>query len=109
MNRRLQVIKYLFLDWLAAFLAWFLFYIFRKQAEDADFYEFFEVIFDDPNFWIGIIFIPLGWVLLYTMVGTYRKVYRKSRLNELGQTIIITLIGVTVIFFVAILINAGMV
>jgi exopolysaccharide biosynthesis polyprenyl glycosylphosphotransferase len=103
MNRRLQVIKYLFLDWLAAFLAWFLFYIFRKQAEDADFYEFFEVIFDDPNFWIGIIFIPLGWVLLYTMVGTYRKVYRKSRLNELGQTIIITLIGVTVIFFVAIL------
>lgn len=103
MNKRLQVIKYLFLDWLAAFLAWFLFYIFRKQAEDPDFYEYFEVVFDDPNFWIGIIFIPIGWVLLYTMVGTYRKVYRKSRLNELGQTIIITLIGVTVIFFVAIL------
>lgn len=103
MNRQLQVIKYLFLDWLAAFMAWFIFYIFRKQVEDPDFYEYFEVIFDDPNFWIGIIFIPLGWVLLYTMVGTYRKVFRKSRLNELGQTIIITLIGVTVIFFVAIL------
>ncbi len=103
MNKKLQVIKYLFLDWLAAFLAWFLFYIFRKQAEDPDFHEYFEVIFADDNFWIGIIFIPLGWVLLYTMVGSYRRVYRKSRLNELGQTIIITLIGVTVIFFVAIL------
>jgi exopolysaccharide biosynthesis polyprenyl glycosylphosphotransferase len=103
MNLRLQVFKYLFLDWFAAFLAWFMFYIFRKQSEDPAFYEYFEIIYDDPNFWIGIIFIPIGWVLLYTMVGSYRKVFRKSRLNELGQTIIITLIGVTVIFFVAIL------
>ncbi|MBU1009777.1 MAG: sugar transferase, partial [Bacteroidetes bacterium] len=103
MNKILQVIKYLFLDWLAAFLAWFLFYIFRKQSEDPGFYEYFDVIFRDPNFWMGIVFIPLGWLLLYTMVGTYRRVYRKSRLNELGQTFIITLIGVTVIFFMAIL------
>jgi len=40
---------------------------------------------------------------LYAIVGTYRKIYRKARLKELGQTFIITLIGVTVIFFVAIL------
>jgi exopolysaccharide biosynthesis polyprenyl glycosylphosphotransferase len=36
-------------------------------------------------------------------VGTYTKIYRKSRLKELGQTFFITLIGVTFIFFVLIL------
>jgi exopolysaccharide biosynthesis polyprenyl glycosylphosphotransferase len=103
MNSRLQVAKYVILDWLAALLAWALFYVFRKQSEDPYFYEYYEVIFDDPNFWIGILFIPLGWLLLYGMVGTYRKIFRKARLKELGQTLILTLIGVTIIFFVAIL------
>ncbi len=103
MNTRLQVAKYVTLDWLAALLAWALFYIFRKQSEDPFFYEYFEIIYDDPNFWYGIVFIPIGWLLLYAMVGTYRKIYRKARLKELGQTFILTLIGVTVIFFVAIL------
>ncbi len=103
MNTRLQVAKYVILDWLAAFTAWALFYVFRKQSEDPYFHEYFEIIFDDPNFWLGICFIPLGWLLLYAMVGTYRKIYRKARLKELGQTFILTLIGVTIIFFVAIL------
>jgi exopolysaccharide biosynthesis polyprenyl glycosylphosphotransferase len=103
MNTRLQVAKYVILDWLAALLAWILFYVFRKQAEDPYFHEYFEIIYDDPKFWYGIVLIPLGWLLLYAMVGTYRKIYRKARLKELGQTFIHTLIGVTVIFFVAIL------
>lgn len=98
MNTRLQVAKYVILDWLAALLAWILFYVFRKQAEDPYFHEYFEIIYDDPKFWYGIILIPLGWLLLYAMVGTYRKIYRKARLKELGQTFIHTLIGVTVIF-----------
>lgn len=103
MNRKLQVTKYVLLDWIAAIMAWFLFYVFRKQAEDPSFHQRFEIIFDDPNFWTGLLFIPLGWLLLYAIVGTYRKIYRKARLKELGQTLVMTLIGVTVIFFVAIL------
>ena len=103
MTRKLQVTKYVLLDWIAATMAWFLFYVFRKQAEDPSFHQRFEIIFDDPNFWTGLLFIPLGWLLLYAIVGTYRKIYRKARLKELGQTLVMTLIGVTVIFFVAIL------
>lgn len=103
MNIKLQVAKYVLLDWIAAFFAWALFYIFRKQSENPNFHEEFENIFSDHNFWIGIIFIPLGWLLLYAIVGTYRKIFRKARLKELGQTLVLTLIGVTVIFFVAIL------
>lgn len=103
MNRKIQVAKYVLLDLIAAFFAWGMFYIFRKQSENPFFHLEFEKIFEDPNFWLGIILIPIGWIMFYAMVGTYRKIYRKARLKELGQTLVMTLIGVTIIFFVAIL------
>ncbi len=34
MNRHLQVAKYVLFDWLAALIAWSLFYIYRKYTED---------------------------------------------------------------------------
>ena len=34
MNRRLQVIKYLLGDWMAASAAWVVLYIFRKKVPD---------------------------------------------------------------------------
>jgi len=103
MNRRLQVTKYVFLDWLSALIAWVLFYIFRKYTEDPDIFSHFERVTGDERFWQGVIIIPLFWLVLYLMIGSYRRIYRKSRLKELGQTLIITLIGVTIIFFVLIL------
>jgi len=103
MNRRLQVTKYVVLDWLAALFAWSFFYVFRKQWEVPDLFSHLNLIFDDRQFWLGIIFVPLLWLVLYVMIGAYRRIYRKARLKELGQTFIITLIGVTIIFFVLIL------
>lgn len=103
MNIRLQVTKYVILDWLAAVIAWSLFYIFRKYSEDPGIFVHFERVFQDDKFWLGVVIMPFFWLLLYTLIGSYRRVYRKSRLKELGQTLIITLIGVTFIFFILIL------
>jgi len=103
MNRKLQVTKYFFLDWLAAILAWGLFYLYRKLIEDPAILSHVHIIFDDRKFWLGILIIPIFWLILYLMIGSYRRIYRKARLKELGQTLIITLIGVTLIFFVLIL------
>jgi len=103
MNRKLQVTKYVVLDWLAALLAWSLFYFFRKQWEVPDLIHHLDLILDDRQFWLGIILVPLMWLMLYVMIGAYRRIFRKARLKELGQTLIITLIGVTIIFFVLIL------
>jgi len=103
MNRRSQVTKYVVLDWLAALIAWSLFYFFRKQWEVPDLLSHIDLIFDDRQFWLGIVVVPIMWLILYVMIGAYRRIYRKARLKELGQTIIITLIGVTLIFFVLIL------
>ncbi len=103
MNKKLQVTKYFVLDWLAALIAWSLFYMYRKHTEDPAIFSHIQQIFDDKKFWLGITIIPLFWLMLYLMIGAYRRIFRKSRLKELGQTFIITLIGVTIIFFVLIL------
>lgn len=68
-----------------------------------DFCGRFDTIFDDRNFWIGIILIPIGWVFLYLLAGSYRKVYFKSRVRELGETFLVTLVGSVVLFFATIL------
>lgn len=103
MNKGLQVFKYVFFDFLAAAIAWSLFFFFRKYSFDVYTFKEVEAIFHDRNFFIGIAVIPLFWLVLYTIVGTYRRIYRKSRLKEFGQTLLITLIGVTIIFFALIL------
>ncbi len=41
--------------------------------------------------------------MLYYLSGYYKDPFRKSRLNELGQTFFISLVGVTVLFFSLIL------
>ncbi len=103
MNRRLQVSKYVFFDWLAAALAWSLFYLYRKYSENPSVFPNINTVIDDRKFWLGIFIVPIFWLILYIVIGSYRRIYRKARLKELGQTVFVTLIGVTVIFFVLIL------
>lgn len=103
MNKNLQVAKYVVADFLTALLAWSLFFTYRKISVDNTYNPQLHDVFVDPNFYIGIIFIPLFWMFLYIIVGSYRKIYRRSRLKELGQTIMITFVGSIVIFFALIL------
>lgn len=103
MNKNLQVAKYVFFDLLSAALAWTIFFLYRKFQASEGLYQDLEVVFTDMNYYLGILVIPLFWLILYIMVGTYRKIYRKSRLKELSQTISITFFGVIVIFFAIIL------
>jgi exopolysaccharide biosynthesis polyprenyl glycosylphosphotransferase len=103
MNKRLQVIKYLILDWLAAVLAWGIFFMLRKFNEDPAVFSHLSILYDDQKFWMGITLIPAFWLLLYTIIGTYRRIYRKSRLKELELSIVSIFIGVTILFFTLIL------
>ncbi len=103
MNKRLQVIKYVAADFITAFVAWTLFFIYRKYAVDHQFFSHFSDIFLDTKLYYGITIIPIFWLILYILIGTYRKIYRKARLREFAQTILITFIGVTILFFTLIL------
>ncbi len=98
MNRKLQTIKYIVADLLSAFLAWGLFFYYRKISyENISITK--EQILLDNNLYLGLIVIPIFWFVLYLIAGTYRRIYRKSRLKELGQTLFISFIGVIIIFF----------
>ena len=103
MNRRLQTIKYLIVDYLSAALAWGLFFAFRKiYIEPQKFGAPIELDFND-RFFYALFIIPLFWILLYYAAGDYQDIYRKSRLKELGQTLFISLFGVILLFFTLLL------
>jgi exopolysaccharide biosynthesis polyprenyl glycosylphosphotransferase len=105
MNKKLQVFKYLLADVVAATLAWSLFFIYRKYSVEPGFFDHLSDIFEDRNFYLGIFVVPVFWFIMYFILGTYNvsKIYRKSRLKELSQTLFISLVGVIIIFFALIL------
>lgn len=104
-NNKAQVIRYMAIDYLASIISWVLLYLFRKKYIEAQLYGH-EVDFRvDEMFILGLLFVPLFWLMLNYLSGYYNKktVYRKSRLIELGQTLLITTIGVVLIFFTLLL------
>ncbi|GAO41076.1 sugar transferase [Flavihumibacter petaseus] len=89
-------------DYLAAGLVWFLFFIYRNHLLGE------PVIVDgrillNSGIIAGLILLPFAWVAFYGILGSYHSLYRKSRLAEGTITIIASLIGCTVIFFVILL------
>lgn len=95
-----QKAKYIISDTLSAMLAWAALFLFRKVALEHLGFSDAADVFSDSNFWLGLILVPLGWLSLYTIQGAYRNVLRRARLTELLDTILASLIGVVVIFFV---------
>ncbi len=103
MNKKRQVLLYVTSDYLAAVAAWTLFFIYRKLVVEPMKFGTPVPLHLDEKFFLGIFFIPLGWLLLHYLSGYYRDIYRKSRLQEFFLTFLVTLIGVTILFFLVIL------
>src|SRR5437868_132788 len=78
MNKKLQAFKYLAFDFLGATLAWVLFFTFRKFyiEHDPDWYN--NLIFN-KKFYLGSVFIPIFWCIIYYLQGNYDMPYRRSR------------------------------
>lgn len=104
-RKKILTWTYVFMDFLAAALAWACFFSLRKFHE-CDFTlndQLWHTIFCDYKFYLGIIIIPLCWIFFYTICGTYTKIWRKSRMRELSKTLQHTFIASIVLFFVIIL------
>ena len=99
MNTKKQTAKYIIFDYLAALLAWLLFFFIRKKTIEVNYFNDINQVFADANLYKGLIFIPLFWLALYWCVGEYHNVYKRSRLKDLSHTIFVSLFGVIVIFF----------
>jgi FlaA1/EpsC-like NDP-sugar epimerase len=98
-----QRLLYIFFDILGSALAWTLFYSYRKVIIETQKYGYEIPLNFGTKFFTALIIIPLFWFIIHYIAGSYKEVYRRSRLQELWQTFFITLIGVTFIFFLLIL------
>lgn len=103
MNKTIHTIKYVLFDFFSAAAAWVIFYMYRKNFIDPFKIGSLPEVLFDSQFYKSIVIIPLSWLLFYYLVGTYNNVLRRSRINEFVQTFAVSLLGVTVLFFVLLL------
>ena len=92
-NKPLQTFKYILFDAISAVVAWTLFFYYRSVVVENGVFVFSETYIK------GSIIITGLWLIIYVLFGSYKHIYRKSRLKELGQTFISSIIGVTILFF----------
>ena len=101
-GKKISIAWYAVIDFITASLSWGCFFFIRRGLLNQPIIEAGELKTDE-KFWMGIIFIPVGWLILYTLVGAYRLLYKKSRLFEFTITFICSLIGTIVLFFALLL------
>ncbi len=99
-GKQISVRWYAVVDYLTAALAWLCFYFVRnKLLNDSSSYSM------NYTSWLYILVIlPIGWLVLYSLAGTYHSLYKKSRLAELNLTFVCTILG-SVIFFIIFVLN----
>lgn len=103
MHKTLQVARYLVFDIIAAIISWTLFYIYRKVYIEPIKFGYEIPVELNLKFYLALVFIPAFWITIYYITGQYTNIYRKSRLLELGRTIMTSIAGVTIIFFLLLL------
>lgn len=97
MNKRLTTGIYVIADVVVAIISWLAFFYFRKEyIEESEFTV-------DDNLIRGLVILPFFWMFLFFIAGSYRDVFRRYRIKELGQTILISLIGTLLLFFILLL------
>ena len=94
----INILWYLLSDYLTALVASMIFHFSRRLLLHEPILVKHK-LFLTNRFWLGTITIPICWLLLYAMVGSYTSLYKKSRLNELINTFIYSLTGCSIIFF----------
>lgn len=104
-RKKISIAWYTIADVISAALAWAFFFFIRRALLNQPVMES-GILQTDTNFWFGIVFIPVGWLILYTIVGSYRHLYKKSRLFEFTSTFVCSLIGCIVLFFALLLDDA---
>jgi polysaccharide biosynthesis protein PslA len=100
-KRKISEQWYLLADFIAVALAWIIFVKYRVGILEQ--YQGNASVTSDKRFWQNMFLVPLSWISLYALVGTYKNLYKKSRLAEVSNSIITNLVGCLVVFFVVIL------
>ena len=93
MNARLLTFILIAIDWAFSCAGWALFYYFRKTNIENDVFSV------NATFYLGILLVPVVWIFIYLLQGTYHNVRRLHRLKVINLTFIGTFFGVVILFF----------
>jgi exopolysaccharide biosynthesis polyprenyl glycosylphosphotransferase len=99
-NKKRQIFKCVFFDFVGLVIAWYLFIYYRNKFTNGSLNPDLYPTVISYKFYIGLALFTLFWLLLFSLAGFYNNIFRKSRLKELGNSIGITLVGTLVLFFV---------
>jgi len=103
MKLRKHTIPFIIVDFVAAMISWFTFFTYRKVFVEPDKFGY-DIPFEaNTHLYLGLLVVPLYWVLLYALSGAYIDVWRKSRIKEISRTFSITVMGVVILFFTLLL------
>jgi exopolysaccharide biosynthesis polyprenyl glycosylphosphotransferase len=103
MNNRRHTLKYIIIDLISASLAWILFNLFRKKIIESSVFGADIPLEVSQTLIISTLLVSVFWVSMYYFSGYYYNIYRKSRLQELVQTLLASLFGNIFLFFALIL------
>lgn len=91
-------IKLIVFDAITAIVAWLVFWFHRHTVLRTNFPDiYYSDKFTSRDYVISFVAIPLFWLCIYSLSGTYFNVYKKSRLKEVFRSLISAFIGVTII------------
>jgi exopolysaccharide biosynthesis polyprenyl glycosylphosphotransferase len=85
------------LDYIAAALAWFCFWLYRQHFLTGASYGACLAKFYLLDYVNVLVVVPFGWLFAYLLSGTYFDLYRKSRLNEINRTLISCILGCIIV------------
>src|SRR5208283_5595368 len=100
----MKLIKYKYLyttiDLLSAFIAWNLIFAFYKSFILSNAFVNILPFWQQTTQLVSSILIPFFWIILYYLSGYYNNPLRKTLLEDVGNTIVQSLIGVCIIFII---------
>ena len=99
-RRQWHTWQYRMADFLSALVSWACFFIYRKSLEGG---SIDITVLSDINFYYGILIVPAGWSLFYSLFDRYDDIYRLSRMATLARTLFLSFFGVVFLFFALIL------
>ena len=100
MNKAKLRFTYIFWDFLASAATWALFFFYRKKFIESSIFGF-DIPFEpnDRTLFMGLLFIPLYWLVMYTLTGNYKEVVVRSRLRDIVYAFNTSILGVLLLFF----------
>ncbi|MCU7491565.1 MAG: sugar transferase [Ignavibacteria bacterium] len=93
MNRKLEKILVLTVDFIAINLVWTLFYLLRVES------GLFS-LFSEPEFLLPMFVVYLYWFFVFIFVGMYRTWFALSRFDELSTLFKTSFVAIFILFFV---------